>query len=445
MNRWKVHKIQKNQLMNETLIRTKRRLIGSYTLIMGAIMTVIVIVVSGYIWKVRRDGQMDTFQNNVNILADKLKGETIVTNDWLSNQESKNHMLIYIEDNGNPLKLHGSWMSVSERQLLFDEMDERSAADGLNIRIFPVSYTEVQTRYYTCKNSSGEDYYGSVSVIPYGKQYRSFILLQNFPENAFYRSRMIEIGIMVALAAWLLTLGGNAIFVGAVLKPVSESRRKQTEFIACASHELKAPLAVIQSSSSALLVNPKELTKYSDHIRGECRRMARLIDDMLLLASTETNQWKMKLEPVGIDTLLLEVFEAYEEICVKRGMKLKIELGADLSEPVMADEARLKQVIVILLENALQYSQSKEPLEIRKTESKNYLNLYVIDHGIGITADQLKHIFEKFYRGDASHKDKAHYGLGLSIAKELVRLQGGMLNYQDTPGGGATFVIKVPK
>lgn len=86
------------------------------------------------------------------MVTDKVKNDNVITNDWLSKVEIKNHMLIYIEDNGNPLKLHGSLVSATERQMLFEEMIEKGTADGLDIKLFPFYYTEINSGYYRCRH-----------------------------------------------------------------------------------------------------------------------------------------------------------------------------------------------------------------------------------------------------------------------------------------------------
>lgn len=437
-------KIAEQSNMQE-IRKTKHRLIKTYTLVMGMILTAMIGFAVIIIWRIRINAQKEEFQKNVMTMIDYLKHENVISNDWLANQEIKNHIFLHIEDNGIPLKWHASKMSATERQMLLNHVMEQSKEDGLDCTHPPVSYTDVITNYYTVRNETGEDYYASVSVIPLGPQYRSLILFQNFEENAKERKKVILIAVSSTILIWLFIWAVNRFLIESILKPIREGKKKQTEFVACASHELKAPLAVIQSSTGALLAKPDELVKYTDYIKAECRRMAHLIDDMLLLASTETNTWKMRLEPVDLNTLLLDVYEAYESVCLEHGMRITLDLGEELTVPVMADESRMSQVLMILLDNAVQYSDSREPLELKKMESRNYVYLYVIDHGIGLSEHQEEHIFDKFYRGDQAHKDHDHYGLGLSIAKELIRLQGGMLSYLNTDGGGATFQIKLSK
>ncbi|WP_312496394.1 sensor histidine kinase, partial [Anaerosporobacter sp.] len=116
----------------------------------------------------------------------------------------------------------------------------------------------------------------------------------------------------------------NLIYVRFIMKPVEESKRLQTEFIAAASHELKAPLTVIRASASAIKVVPEKSEHYIATIGEECNRMSILVDDLLILSSTETQTWRMVMEKVELDTILLDVYEDLLPICKEANMGLTI-------------------------------------------------------------------------------------------------------------------------
>ena len=112
--------------------------------------------------------------------------------------------------------------------------------------------------------------------------------------------------------------------------------------------------------------------------------------------------------------------------------------------PLFSDEDRLSQIISIFLDNAISYSPEKSVILLDASIGKNYLTISIIDHGIGISENDKNHIFDRFYRCDKSRTQKGHYGLGLSVANELVSLLGGKIYLSDTPGGGCTFTIAIP-
>jgi len=169
--------------------------------------------------------------------------------------------------------------------------------------------------------------------------------------------------------------------------------------------------------------------------------MAKLIDDMLLLASTDAKTWSVKKELVEIDTLLIETFEAFLPVCQQKNHPLFLEIPEDQLPIIKGDRERLQQVLTILLDNALAYTPVHKNIILRGFHVKNHLYLEVADQGNGISDECKKLVFDRFYRVDQSRNDKQHFGLGLSIAKEIILLHGGNISIHDTVGGGSTFVI----
>jgi signal transduction histidine kinase len=217
---------------------------------------------------------------------------------------------------------------------------------------------------------------------------------------------------------------------------------KQTRFIASASHELRSPLSVISANNSAITTTSLETQNFMNGIDKECKRMARLIDDMLLLAATDAKTWSLKKEPVEIDTLLIETYEAFLPLCQQKELQLLLEIPEDELPSIYGDKERLHQILTILLDNALSYTPARKNIILRGYCISNYLYLEVADQGFGIADEYKKLVFDRFYRLEQSRNDKQHFGLGLSIAKELIQLQGGTISIHDTVGGGSTFVIR---
>lgn len=174
--------------------------------------------------------------------------------------------------------------------------------------------------------------------------------------------------------------------------------------------------------------------------------MGHLVNDLLILASAETKGWKISRESVDMDTLLLDIYEKYEPLCLEKNFRPKLSLPEDALPVVSGDKERLGQILSILLDNAAAHSASAagSVIEIKAVLSKHLLKISVIDHGTGIPDSKKGQVFERFYRADSSRKDKSHYGLGLSVAKELAHLHDGKLILTDTPGGGCTFTLQLP-
>jgi len=425
------------------LKKTRCKLIRSYTFVLGFIGIIITIVVCRYIYQMKKEEEISMFTNYLTIISDKIQGVNLIENQWLTEQELKSHSIIMILDAGIPLLEHSSWMDQSQRKILLKLLEDKMKKNGIDLYQGSSTEKEIRTRYYELSEADKE-YLAAVSFINTGNIQRTMLVIKEKNDLREYLKHLVIIASVWTIFILNIIFLLNVWFVGVVLQPIREGKKKQTEFIACASHELKAPLAVIQASSQAMQTKPETMMKYSRQIQKECKRMAKLVDDLLLLASTETNQWRMKIEAVDLTTIILDLYEGYEAVCHEHGIRVNLDLGEKLAQPIAADEARLQQVLSVLMDNAVQYSNS-EMIEIIKKESRSYVYLLVVDHGIGIEEEKSAHIFEKFYRGDEAHNDKDHYGLGLSVARELIRMMGGMLEYAATAGGGATFIIKLRK
>lgn len=247
------------------------------------------------------------------------------------------------------------------------------------------------------------------------------------------------------LAIWIVTLLCVSLVSRFLLKkalePTERVMQSQKEFVASASHELKAPLAVIVANVENMQHEAQNegLQGNLKVIDSECMRMSRLIKDMLLLASSDAEKWTIHTSEVNVDTLLISLYEAYEPRCMKKKIKLTLDLGEELFPVIMTDKERLFQLLSIYLDNALHYSPEGKEIQIRVDMSSKELTFWIVDHGIGVEEKAKPFIFDRFYCADQSHTDKSHFGLGLSIAKELARMLQGKIGMEDTPWGGASF------
>ena len=247
------------------------------------------------------------------------------------------------------------------------------------------------------------------------------------------------------LAIWIVTLLCVSLVSRFLLKkalePTERVMQSQKEFVASASHELKAPLAVIVANVENMQHEAQNegLQGNLKVIDSECMRMSRLIKDMLLLASSDAEKWTIHTSEVNVDTLLISLYEAYEPRCMKKKIKLTLDLGEELFPVIMTDKERLFQLLSIYLDNALHYSPEGKEIQIRVDMCSKELTFWIVDHGIGVEEKAKPFIFDRFYCADQSHTDKSHFGLGLSIAKELARMLQGKIGMEDTPGGGASF------
>lgn len=232
-------------------------------------------------------------------------------------------------------------------------------------------------------------------------------------------------------------------------KTVSQMRR----FVADASHELRTPLVSVRGYAElyrqGALKSKSDVQEAMGRIEAEAIRMSSLVESLLTLARLDENQ---KLEAAPTDLVKLVQEKISKDIPGKQKISLSLltlsgaKLPADFSLNAELNESQIRQVLVNLIENAKRFSPDQGSIEIaigQKTDDEVILE--VIDHGEGIPKQLRDKVFERFYRADNSrNRDTGGTGLGLAIVKEIVTLHKGRIEVRETPGGGATFRIKLP-
>ena len=216
--------------------------------------------------------------------------------------------------------------------------------------------------------------------------------------------------------------------------------RTQQRFIADISHELRTPLTTIRGNVD-LMRRMDCLDRPSlDAIQAESDRVIRLVGDLLLLAQTDAGQ-TIRREKVELDTVMLEVFRQMRPLA--EGIELII--GEEDQAVILGDADRIKQLMLNLVDNAIKYTPQggRVTLGLRRTEREAVLT--VADTGIGIPAEDLAHIFERFYRVDkARSRTAGGTGLGLSIVQWIAQAHGGRIDVQSEVGKGTTFTVRLP-
>ena len=172
--------------------------------------------------------------------------------------------------------------------------------------------------------------------------------------------------------------------------------------------------------------------------------MASLIDDMLTLSASDSHRFSFRPAPVELDTLLINASEAFEPLAAEKKQSLSVTLPEDALPPCMADAERIMQLLSILLHNAVSYTPEGGSIELALLRRKNRFCLSVSDTGPGIPAADRKKIFDRFYRAEKSRSAKGHFGLGLSIASEIVKLHHGSITVGSREDGGSVFTVTLP-
>lgn len=420
-------------------------------------LTLVFVIITGILLSVTAaailflsENQMDrqsevTFQNNLNSIIYKLQSSHVIDNLWLSQLETGNHLIVEIQDNGKPILFRGSWTPKTDRSKLLETTRQRALDTyGFDSSSRPQSVISVDHVTFSLTGDQGDRYQAAVAKVPSdGKDWQSITLLRDVSVDQSQKNIMrLSFVVLIALALTLLFLF-SWWFSGRTIAPIEESRQKQVEFVAAASHELRSPLAVIQASVSALSDSVPEQQRFIDTSIRECRRMAGLIDDLLFLASSDAGTWSVHTEQIEPDTLMTEVYESFLPVAQRNGQQISLQLPSDAVPEISGDRKRLFQALSVLVDNALSYTPENGSIHLTLRQEKRSFLLVVEDNGPGVPEEQKSRIFERFYRGDPSRSKKEHYGLGLAVAREIAELHGGKLTVADGPEGGAAFTIQL--
>lgn len=388
------------------------------------------------------------FRSDYNSLIYHIQSQTVLDYSWLSQTENGNQLILSIEDSGVPLLFGGTWRPATDREHLVALAKKTALAAGFDTAAPPSGSITPNSIFFGIAGEQGERYRAATAAVPTPLGWVSLVLLKDMRAESAQTALQSRLFLGLVVLGTLLLAIFSWWFVGHALRPVEENQRRQTEFVAAASHELRTPLAVISTSAQALAAGPRhdEAVRFCDIIRRQSHDMARLVDDLLTLARADANNWRMTFEQVEMDTLLLVGAEAFEGAAGAKGVSLLVQFDEETALPrVPGDKQRLSQVIAILLDNAIQYTPAGGKITLDAAQAGGALRVRITDTGPGIAPEHQAHVFERFYRADAARTGKEHYGLGLSIAREIIELHHGKISLHEGEGGkGCRFVLELP-
>lgn len=236
-----------------------------------------------------------------------------------------------------------------------------------------------------------------------------------------------------------------------LLKDFSAQQRQDTfyrGFVSNVSHELKTPLTVIQGHVAALGEglsddDPRQTSRRV--VAQETARLTQLVDNLLLLSRLEMPDFSLDRRPVSLEAVVEDAILQLSDLAEARGVSLSLQREGSLPR-IMADRARLKQVFINLLDNAVKYNRQGGSVTVCLSAGRGRVIAQVSDTGEGIPRQDLPHIFEKMYRVE---RQQGRYvegsGLGLSIVRRIVAQHGGIISVESRPGQGTTFTVTLPE
>ena len=249
----------------------------------------------------------------------------------------------------------------------------------------------------------------------------------------------VSIGIvMVFIGSWLLSK--------IAIRPIKTAWQRQLDFTADASHELRTPITVIQTNLELVMDSPGETVesqmRWLENIGAENMRMAKLVDDLLTLSRADTDQQALEVETFMFDDILFEAIQPFEPLAHEKN--IDVEINANEKVSIVGDRKRIKQLVLILVDNAIKYTDSGS-ITVSLSRSEKEIVLTVSDTGCGIGAEHQDKIFDRFYRvTETRNLNQDGSGLGLSIAKWIVQEHGGTIAVSSALGVGTVFTASFP-
>lgn len=254
--------------------------------------------------------------------------------------------------------------------------------------------------------------------------------------------------LFVAIFCILIALVGSYLISKQAVAPIKSAWQKQLDFTADASHELRTPLAVIRTNLEIVMDSPDETVasqmKWLENIAIEQQHMERLVSDLLAISRSDAGEEEIQCAIFSLDTLLREIAEKFSPICQKKEISLATNIDSDV--PFLGDQQKLNQLVMILLDNAYQYSNQGGKISLTMQNQTNDIKISVKDTGIGISEENIGKLFDRFFRVTNSRKKNPDgLGLGLSIAKLIAEQHQGSLSVSSKIGEGSEFLITLPK
>lgn len=259
-------------------------------------------------------------------------------------------------------------------------------------------------------------------------------------------TRLIYTFLIVAAASLLFIFLISRFLTNKSIEPIIEAFEKQKQFVADASHELKTPLAVINTNVDVLLSNPDETivsqSKWLRYIKSESERMSKLTNDLLYLTQVDYSEASMIFTDFNLSDTVENILLTMEATAFEKNLDLSYRIEPDIHTRGNAEQ--LTQVAVILLDNAIKYTPEKGTIHLELKRTAHHIQLSVANSGEGISPEHLPKIFDRFYRTDKSRaRQSGGYGLGLSIAKAIVEQHGGKIGVESIVGKSTTFTVRL--
>jgi len=256
---------------------------------------------------------------------------------------------------------------------------------------------------------------------------------------------LIEAFGAAALAALLLLTGGGSLLVRKSTAPIERSMEQMRRFMADAAHELRTPVTILRTRVEVALAQAREPDHDAATLRAierEAARLGHIVGDLLTLARADAGERPIARELLYLDDAASQAVEAVRTLAQQK--RVQVEVGAFEEARITGDPALVRQLLVIVLDNAVKFTPAGGHVRLDVTTQDGRATVVVVDTGVGIPAEQLPHVFERFYRGDPARREADGTGLGLAIARWIADAHGARIEIGSTPGNGTRVTVTFP-
>ena len=417
--------------------RSRRQLTMYYSIIMACFLIVLIFVVHRSMqWAMGSEQArelMDTANDVAYAQSFLMQHRELLFDDGYDAKSSRDRLFFYVFDTDGRM-LNFSRSSFMIEPFILDTISDWKVPEG-EVMVFSRLEKGKDTRLMMTSRAivvNGENM-GTVYV---GKEVTA---MYNGLKKATYTLAFLAI-----IALIIATIVGH-VMSGKAIVPLREAYEKQRQFAADASHELRTPLSVVMASAELLENDPSITSPFLKQViadvHDEVKKMTKLVSDLLVVARSDNQALKLKIVRKDLVAVAEQTLRLMQPLADKK--KIVLQSTGPKTLPVRADEQKLKQLMLILVDNAVKYTPAGGSVTVLLSEPvEGWARFAVQDTGIGIAPEDQDRIFDRFYRVDkARSREMGGNGLGLAIAQEIVNLHGGKIRVQSEPGKGTMFTV----
>ena len=427
--------------MSENIFgKSRRKLTMLYSLVMIVFLAVLIFAMHQSMeWSIRSEQARELWDTADNVAeAQKYLNQhpELVIDDTVAYKSTNDRLFFYVFDEDGRL-LNFARASFRIEPFILDVMSQWKANEGEMVVVSKPNENAHKTKLMMTSLKINEPGMPAQTVYV-GKDVTALY-------NGMEKATMI-MAVLGLLALIIATIVGH-LLSGKAMVPLKAAYEKQRQFAADASHELRTPLAVVMASADLLQNDPSIkspfLKQVIEDVRDEVKKMTKLVSDLLVVARSDNKALKLKPSKFDMGGVTAQVARLMQPLAEQKQITLVAEKMPKVL--VQADEQKIRQLVLILVDNALKYTPEggRVTVEFRKAE-KGRICLAVSDTGIGISKEDQEKVFDRFYRVDkARSREMGGNGLGLAIAQEIVNLHQGRISIQSELGKGTTFLVEL--